>query len=128
MLSRKQHRAIAALLTCPTQAKAAKQAGIAERTLRSWQAQPEFAARYRDSQRRVLDCALAKLQELASEAVETLRKLLGNKNAGLRCRAALGILKLATGNVALADVMNRLEKVERELKKNPGKTGADRSV
>ena len=45
----RQQKALAALLTSPSKAAAAKAAGIAPRTLRDYLADPEFQAAYRDA-------------------------------------------------------------------------------
>src|SRR5262249_40051737 len=60
--SRKQAIVIGYLLSEPTQAGAAARAGIAEKTLRRWLADPEFMEAYRQARRRVVEEAVAVVQ------------------------------------------------------------------
>lgn len=50
-IGRKQEDAIAALLTQPTLAEAARQTGVGEKTLRRWQQDPSFQSAYREARR-----------------------------------------------------------------------------
>jgi hypothetical protein len=69
-LSRKREQAIAALLTQPTIAAAAKMAGIGERTLRRWLKLPEFASAYDAARREVV---VAASEEMKTEWLRTRR-------------------------------------------------------
>ena len=51
----KQEVLVAALLTEPTQAKAAEKAGVSETTLYRWLALPEFKTAYRLARRQLID-------------------------------------------------------------------------
>jgi hypothetical protein len=61
-LSRKREKAIAALLTEPTIAQAAKAAGIGEKTLRRWLKSPEFSLAYDAARRELIDVAMVAMR------------------------------------------------------------------
>src|SRR5262245_49407822 len=94
-LTRKMETAVAALLSEPTHATAAAAAGVAASTLHRWLQRPEFVAAYRTARRAVVEQAVARLQQVTGEAVETLRQNLSADNPNAQIRAALGILDYA---------------------------------
>jgi hypothetical protein len=87
-LSTRQRRAIEALLTAGTRREAARQAGVAERTLRGWLAQEPFRTAYREAGRARLQEAVTLLRAVCGEAVEVLRCALSDESTGQRIRAA----------------------------------------
>jgi transposase-like protein len=91
--SRKQEALIAALLTEPTYAQAARKAGVGERTLYRWLAQPGFQTTYRRARQQLVAAAVARVQSMAAEAVETLASIIrtGKKDSD-RLRAAIALL------------------------------------
>jgi hypothetical protein len=111
-LSRKQEQAVAALLSEPTVAAAASNAGVAERTLWRWLQVPEFHAEYRAARRRVVEGAIGQLQRATVEAVETLRRNLNCGSPSTEVRAALGILDQAVRGVELLDIEELLSELE----------------
>src|SRR6187402_1308203 len=70
----REEAAIAALLAEPTIEAAATKAGIGESTLLRWMAEPEFKTRYRAARRQVVECAIGRLQQVATEAVAALSR------------------------------------------------------
>src|SRR5687768_6339121 len=71
---RLEDAALAALLSQPTLAQAAQQAGISESTMLPWLADPAFKARYREARRQVVELAVTNLQQATAAAVETLTR------------------------------------------------------
>lgn len=115
-LSKTQERAIAALLTSPNHETAAQAAGISASTLTRWLNIPEFQAAYREARRQVVEFAISKTQEASTEAVKTLCEAMradANRTSD-RIRAAEIVLKMAIGGLEVADVLDRLEALERE--------------
>ena len=113
-LSRRQDRAVHALLTARTVHEAAVQAGVSERTLRRWRAQPGFAASVRDAGRDLSRSATAALLGARLEAVSVLRTAMVDGDPSIRVRAA-GLV-LEHGRHALADdTAERLDQVEGRL-------------
>lgn len=111
----KQARALIALLSEPTLQEAARVAGVGERTLRRWLAEDQnFRMAYREARSETMLQATARLQATASEAVDTLRELLGLKERpDVRARAALGILAAAAKAEELENLTSRVEALER---------------
>jgi hypothetical protein len=77
-LSRKQEDAISALLTQGTLAEAASLTGIGEATLRRWLQRDDFQAAYRRARREAVSQAVAHVQRVSGEAVETLRTIMND--------------------------------------------------
>jgi hypothetical protein len=111
-LTARQQRGLTALLASNSAASAAKQAKVAERTLRRWLAEPAFRAAYQHASRRMFDDAIGHLRAATGEAVRTLREALLSDNDGVKIRAALGILDAAV-KCDLDDLIERVERLER---------------
>jgi hypothetical protein len=104
--SRKHEQAISALLTQPTLAEAATTVGVGEATLRRWLQQESFQAAYRQARREAVSQAVAHVQRVSGEAVETLRTIMHDdrKPSSARVTAARVILELAIKAVELEDL------------------------
>ena len=112
---RKQDRAIVALLTEPTVEAAARAADIAPATIWRWTQQVDFRARLRDARRAVVEGAIGRLQQAATEAVTTLQRNLTCGTPVVEVRAATAILDQAIRAVELFDVVERVEQLESRL-------------
>lgn len=117
-LTRKQDRAILALLTSSTLQDAAKVAGIGEATLWRWLQQEDFQEAYQDARRQAVNQAITRLQQATGEAVETLRNIAKDDEAkdSARVTAARVILELAFKAVEIEDLTGRVEELERIAK------------
>ncbi|MGD0231535.1 MAG: hypothetical protein ABSC19_14460 [Syntrophorhabdales bacterium] len=113
--SRKREAAIIALLAEPTIEKAATACGIGEATLRRWLKDPAFQERYRAARRESLQAVMNRLQQIAGEAVETLREVAGNKQApaSSRVAAARVVLETVVKTVELQEIEQRLKELEK---------------
>jgi hypothetical protein len=113
-LSRKQEHVISALLTQGTLAEAASLAGIGEATLRRWLQREDFQAAYRRARREMVSQAVAHLQRVSGEAVETLRTIMhdSDKPASARVTAARVILDMSIKAVELEDLEVRIAALE----------------
>jgi DNA-binding MurR/RpiR family transcriptional regulator len=116
-LSRKREVAIAALLTAPTIADAADAASISEPTLWRWLQREDFQTAYRQARREAVSQAVAYLQRVASDAVDTLRAVMqdSQKPASARVSAARAVLDLAIRGVEIEDLEARIQALERCL-------------
>jgi hypothetical protein len=116
-LSRRQEQAIAALLTAPTIGEAAQAAGISEPTLWRWLQRDDFQAAYRHARREAVSQAIAHLQRVSGEAVETLRAVMtdAEKPAGARVTAARAVLELAIKAVEIEGLEARIADLEERL-------------
>jgi len=116
-LSRKQERAITALLTEPTVRDAARAASCSERSLFRFLADPDFQEAYRAARHRVVEVAIGRLQQAGSEAVDTLRDIMQGQGhpASARVTAARSILEFALRGVEAEDLSSRLAALEEYL-------------
>ena len=114
-ISRKQEQCIAALLACSSIIEAAQHCGVAEVTMHRWLRQESFQAAYRDSRRQVMQHAIAQIQQITSEAVETLRAVMKDPDApaSAKVSAARTVIESALRAVELEDISVRLEALER---------------
>ena len=113
-LTRKQEKAVCALLSEPTIVAAAEKAGVAEITVRRWLKLPAFLSRYREACRQMVDTAIGRLQEACAEAVVTLREVMGDAEAPVSSRvtAARAVLEMSLKAVELQDLEVRVDALE----------------
>ena len=115
-LSRKKEQAIIALLEAPTVKEAAEMVKINPATLYKWMALPEFEEAYRKARHRAMGEAIARLQQASSEAVDTLRDVMGDQEAtpASRVTAARAVLELGLRATELELVDERLARLEEQ--------------
>jgi hypothetical protein len=111
-LTAKQLKGLAAIISNPTLTAAARAAKVSERTIRRWMRDPIFR---RVLRREVSDhycIGVAKLEQAAAAAADTLRGILDDPDAsaGERISAALGVLRLGwkAAAVGLAEELDEL--------------------
>ena len=106
----RQQKALAALLTSPSKAAAAKAAGIAPRTLRDYLADPAF----RDAFGNMVEDATRQAQQAISPALSTLREIVEDReeDAQARISAARAILSHGLKLIETTDILNRLQELE----------------
>ncbi len=121
MASSSQKRARKQELEEPTISKAAKKAGVGERTLLRWLKLDDFQAAYRIAQREVLSQAIAQIHQATSESVKTFRAIMMDESAPASARVAAAkiVLEVAIKGVEREDRLNaieqnRLEEILRE--------------
>lgn len=115
-LSRKKEQAIIALLEAPTVKEAAEVVGVNPATLYKWMAQPEFEEAYRKARHRAMGEAIARLQQASSEAVDTLRDVMGDQEAtpASRVTAARAVLELGMRGTEIEVIEVRLKQLEEQ--------------
>lgn len=118
---RKADVLIAALLAQPTHARAAEVAGLSEATVQRWLRNSKFKARYRAARRTVLESAIGQLQNTTTEAAQALARNLYCGNPGVEVRAAVAILEQSARGLELIELSDRVELLESQLPKQPGK-------
>jgi hypothetical protein len=109
----REDAALSALLAEPTIAAAAQVAGISERTLMRWLAQPDFKARYRAARRQLVEAAIGRLQQTATQAVDALTRNLTCGVPTSEIAAAKAVLDNAVKAIELVDLAARIEQLER---------------
>ena len=112
-LTNKQQLAIPALLGSRTVREAAKQSGVSEATLYRWLRSQAFQVAYRESCRGLVHQAMGQLQQVAGEAVETLREVMASSDAPATAR--VGAAKVTLDNVFKVMELERLENRVLEL-------------
>ena len=117
-LTARQRNAITALLTASTIGEAARTAGIGETTLYRWMREDaEFVAEYQRQADRILDANIAAIQQATGVAVEVLKKVLTDSEAGnmAKLTAARHVLEYAyrARDINLGKKLDELEKIVR---------------
>lgn len=113
-MTSRQQKALAALLTAPNKLEAAKAAGISDRTLRDYLADPEFQAAYRKAFAELVQQAAREAQRTISPAICTLRELMQDdaQNGQIRVSAARSVLEYSLKLTEQADILDRLAELE----------------
>ncbi len=113
--SRKEDLALAALISEPTLGEAAKKVGISEVTLWRWLQDPEFQEKYRTARRQAVSQSITQLQKISSEAVQTLRDVMNDKETppASRVTAAKAVLEMSIKAVEVEDLAVRIEALEK---------------
>lgn len=93
-LTIRQTRAIEALLTEPSQEKAAKKAKVSRATLARWLSEPAFQQAYQEARAKLLETVLTALNAASIRAVKTLMSVMGDTEAqpAARVSAARAVL------------------------------------
>src|SRR5262249_14639977 len=106
-LTAKQEALIAALLTEPTHAAAAVQAGISKATMYRWLQLPAFRAAYRQARRELVEAAIGRIQAATGQAVNALLAVAnqGRRDSD-RVRAASALLNHACRGLNDADCLH----------------------
>lgn len=114
ILTDKQHKAIAALLSEPTVKAAAEKIGAGERTIHTWLSDPTFDAAYRAARRAAVRQATARLQQTCSVAVQVMLTIMADKATppATRLGAADKVLSYALQAIELEDLDARLSALE----------------
>jgi hypothetical protein len=109
-----QERAIVALLSHANTRTAAKAVGVDEATLWRWLQDKDFHAAYMTARRETVQHALARLQQVSTEAVNTLREVMRDKTAkgSERVSAAKAIIEYSMKAVEIEDLAQRVEELE----------------
>lgn len=113
-MNKNKERALAALVSCPTQEAAAAKAGISSRTLRNYMKDPEFAAEYKRLNSQLVTAATLQIQRSLAPAINTLREIAEDRTANMtaRIQAARGLLEYGIRLSELGDVYARIEALE----------------
>jgi ribosomal protein L10 len=93
---------------------AASIAGVTPRTIWRWLSDDElFVEEYRRARQQAVDNAIAGLQGVMAEAVETLRRNLNARNASIQVRSAIALIELGLKATERAELEQRIEELER---------------
>ena len=97
------------------QEEAARASGVGYKTLLRWLEIPEFRQPYLEARRKVVQQAIARLQQATSAASLTILKLMTDPNvpAAVRLRAAECVFTHAIKGIELESIEERLTALER---------------
>jgi hypothetical protein len=112
-----QENALNALLASASITEAAQKCGLSEKTLRRYLDDAEFQKEFRAARRVVFEQNIVRLQSLHAGAVDTLERNLNCENPSVEVRAALGIIEGNRKDFETLDILERLEILEDEHKK-----------
>lgn len=118
-LTVKQEAAIIALLHEPTLERAAKKAGVGERTLCRWLDEDvKFIAAYRKARRMAFTQAISMCQRFAPMAAGILAKVASDpaSPAHVRVNAAAHVLKFGREGIELDDLVGRIDVLEQQIR------------
>jgi len=111
------------LVAGATRAQAAAKAGISDRTLDRWVAEPAFRLELEAARRTAFNEGLGVLRGVVAKAIETLAALLDSKREAERRHAASELLSFAFRAHEAGELEDRLaalEKAADELRYRPG--------
>lgn len=116
ILTGRQWKALASLLTTSTITAAAKACAIPERTLYRFLKDPNFADAYRDARCAQVHAAIAQLQRVATKAAMTLETLLGDPltKGSTKVSACKVVLDAALRATELESIERRLSALEKQ--------------
>ncbi|MBC7265303.1 MAG: helix-turn-helix domain-containing protein [Chloroflexi bacterium] len=119
-LNDKQRRAIRAILTERTITSAAQKAGVSRSTIYRWLEQPAFVAALTQASDATQKAIAARLTGLLDRSLDVVGEALGNGDAKIRLRAALGLLSRYDGLAEYLDLTARVSELERKVKLSGG--------
>ncbi len=116
-LSRKQEKAILALVSSKTVEDAAKVSGIGRTTLFKWLQNDAFQDAYRRARTKIVQQAIAKMQNASGLAVSVLEEIMSDKEAlpSTRVNAAKAVLETSLKAVEIEDILRRIERIESNI-------------
>jgi hypothetical protein len=112
VLTTKQQKAIAALLSESTIGKAAAVAGVSEKTLHRWLDDSTFRAALQDAEGKLIDGVSRFLLSGQTKALRVLSELMENANDTNRRLSAIAWLDLTIKMRELNDIEERLSRLE----------------
>ena len=115
-----RERAVIALLSSRTIALAAKEAGVGERTLRTWMRDPQFQADLAAARRATFEAGMSRVQALAARAVGTLEDLLDcHEQPSARLGAARTLIELGVNRHDADTLLQRIADLEQQQGAGP---------
>ena len=117
-----KEKIITALLTSDTQSEASAKAGITDRTLRSYLANPAFNAEYQRRKQKVLADASRQIQSCLKTAITALKQIVTSKTSsdGAKISASRALLEYGLRFTEITDIMVRLEALEKTFEGERG--------
>jgi hypothetical protein len=120
-LSARQEKAILALLAAPTIRHAVRAVRVGETTLYTWLKDVAFADAYHEARATAVSQAIARLQQASGEAVDCLKDVMCDLEAGASARvmAATKILDMAFKSTEVEELKQRITALEAAEEEEP---------
>ena len=114
-LTQKQTRALAALLTQPTQAQAAQKAGIGLSTLKRYLDESEFQTAYQEAVTKLLEEASVQAKQGLSPALSCLREIVTRKDVtdANRIAASRSLIEYGLKLIETFDIVKKIDELEK---------------
>lgn len=114
MKSSRRELIMTALLSNPTIREASKACGVPERTVYTWLNRADFKDEYNRRRSELVGDAWNGLRERIGDAIETVSKLMGDRNIPpqVRLNAARTVLEYSLRATEQLDILPRLEALE----------------
>jgi hypothetical protein len=116
-LTAQQARTIEALLTEPTQEKAAVKAKVSRATITRWMSGPTFKQAYSEARSQLIETVMTALHSASVTAVTTLTDVMDDKEAqpSARVSAAKTVLDNLLRSREQIEIEERLKNLEKQL-------------
>jgi AcrR family transcriptional regulator len=120
-LSRRQERALLALVenNGASLNLIAKKAKISESSLSRYLKDELFLSKWRELRAQAVEQAVARMQSLSSDAVETLRRNLDSGNRPSEVRTAISIIRDSVAAIETFDLSARIARIEKQMVSKP---------
>ena len=126
-VTRRQRRAIMALLSEATVSAAAGRAGVSRETIYRYMTDAGFRAALTAAQSDALRLVTARLAALLERSLDVIGEGLGDRDARVKLRAASVVLGHVAGLLVYVDLEARITELERQGQ-NGGSENADREA
>ena len=117
-LTARQEKLLSTLVGNPNIQAAAKAAGVGRSTAHRWLQEPVFRAELTRQRNALMEETLGSLKSHTAKATEQLIQLLDSKNEWIRRQTCKDILGYAFKIREIENVEERLEAIEKEMKRN----------
>ena len=112
----KRELVLMALMSMATSKEAAEVAGVSERTLRRWRAEPSFEAAVREARQQAIREAIGRLHGLLNEGIDAIRRNATCGGPSVELRAGVAIIERVFQGAELLDLQDRLSAVEKTVR------------
>jgi len=117
-LTDKQKRLLSILIETPNITEAAQRAGIGRSTAHRWLQEPVFRSELTRQRNALMEETMGSLKSYTAKATEQLIQLLDSKNEWVRRQTCKDILGYAFKVREIENVEERLEAIEKAMKRN----------
>ena len=114
-LTERQLKAVPHIIGSPTYSKAAKKAGVSQKTLYEWLKIPEFKQELTEQRKQIADEAFCALEQSLTKAVEALTELLDTEDERLRRLVSNDIIEHILKHKENEELEERIKAIEEKV-------------